>query len=148
MSLQSAKDFLRSLETDKTLQDRLQAAPDLEARRRIVQAAGFDFSLDEFNQAVDELAQASSRELTPEDLEQIAGGTARAGWGCAHDWPQQGCGGANWQHYYAGAWLWARGVMKLEPLCQTPGLLRFKLSLDLEVSVLKSLPSQTQLSLI
>ncbi|MDD2901331.1 MAG: Nif11-like leader peptide family natural product precursor [Syntrophales bacterium] len=87
MSIQSARDFLQKIENDKPLQDRLEAAPGLEARQKIVIAAGFDFTLKEFKQAVDELAKAAGRELTPQELGEIWGGSGRAGWGCKHcDW--------------------------------------------------------------
>lgn len=94
MSIQSAKDFLERSETDQDLKDRLKTAADLEARRQIIQAAGFDFTLEEFKQAVDELAKAAGQELAPEELQKIAGGTGRAGFcpfhGC-QDCPSFSC---------------------------------------------------------
>jgi len=74
MSVQSAKDFIEQLETDESLKKRLEAAVDDEARRSIIQAAGFDFTREEFHQAVGDLAAAAHRELTPEELQNIAGG--------------------------------------------------------------------------
>jgi predicted ribosomally synthesized peptide with nif11-like leader len=79
MSAQSAKDFLKRIETDQ-----LEAAADLEARRQIIKEAGFDFTVDEFKQAVAELAAAAGKELTPEELQEIAGGTARISWCTSH----------------------------------------------------------------
>ncbi|MDD2901323.1 MAG: Nif11-like leader peptide family RiPP precursor [Syntrophales bacterium] len=56
------------------MKDQLAANPDLEARRQIIQTAGFAFTFDEFKQAVEELAAAGGRELTPEELQKLAGG--------------------------------------------------------------------------
>jgi predicted ribosomally synthesized peptide with nif11-like leader len=78
MSVQSARDFIKRIETDEDLKEQLEAAPDHETRRQIVQSAGFDFTEDEFKQMVDELAAAASQELTEEELQEVAGG--RIGW--------------------------------------------------------------------
>jgi predicted ribosomally synthesized peptide with nif11-like leader len=83
MSVQSAKDFLQKTETDQVMKERLEAAPDYEARQQIIQTAGFDFTVDEFTQAIEELAAAAGKELTPEELEGIAAGVGQAGW-CPH----------------------------------------------------------------
>ncbi|RJR43268.1 MAG: Nif11-like leader peptide family natural product precursor [Deltaproteobacteria bacterium] len=77
MSIQSAKDFLKKIENDKPLQDRLKAEADLEARQRIIKEAGFDFTLAEYRQAVGEAAAAAGKELTAEELEAMAGGLGR-----------------------------------------------------------------------
>jgi predicted ribosomally synthesized peptide with nif11-like leader len=77
MSVESARDFLLRVETDKALKDRLEAVPDLKSRWRIIQANGGDFSMEEFKQAVEEMKAASGQELTPEELRDIAGG---GGW--------------------------------------------------------------------
>ncbi|MDD2901325.1 MAG: Nif11-like leader peptide family RiPP precursor [Syntrophales bacterium] len=74
MSLQSAKDFLKKIETDEALHDRLKAASNLEARQQISKAAGFDFTLAEYRQAVEGTAAAAGQELTAEQLEAVAGG--------------------------------------------------------------------------
>ncbi len=79
MSLQSARDFLQRIESDPELKGRLETAPDLESRWRIIQAAGGGFTLEEFRQVVEEIKEATARELTREELESIGGG---GGW-CA-----------------------------------------------------------------
>ncbi|MDD2901317.1 MAG: Nif11-like leader peptide family RiPP precursor [Syntrophales bacterium] len=79
MSAQSAKDFLKRIETDKDLHDRLKVAADLEARKKIIHAAGFDFTQAEYKQAVEELAAAAGHQLTPEELQGIAGGFGKSG---------------------------------------------------------------------
>ena len=82
MSVQSAKDFLQKIETDQTLKEQLEAAADQEARMKLIRAAGFDFTVDDFKQAVAELSAAAGKELTPEELQDIAAGGGRVGWWC------------------------------------------------------------------
>jgi predicted ribosomally synthesized peptide with nif11-like leader len=77
MSVQSAKDFLQRIETNRNLKDRLEAAPNHEARQQLIRSAGFDFSLDEFKQAAAELAAAAGQEWTPAELQRVAGGSGR-----------------------------------------------------------------------
>lgn len=77
MSVQSAKDFLQKIETDQALKARLEAAPDVESRQQIVQEAGFDFTLAEFRQVVDEVTRAAGKQLTPEELELVTGGLGK-----------------------------------------------------------------------
>jgi len=79
MSVQSAKDFLQKIETDQTLKEQLEAAADQEARMKLIRAAGFDFTVDDFKQAVAELSAAAGKELTPEELQDIAAGAGRTG---------------------------------------------------------------------
>ncbi|MDD2901330.1 MAG: Nif11-like leader peptide family RiPP precursor [Syntrophales bacterium] len=74
MSTQSARDFLKKIEADQALMARLKAAAGLEARQEILRAAGFDFTLAEYKQAVKEMAAAAGQQLTSEELEGIAGG--------------------------------------------------------------------------
>ncbi|MDD2901319.1 MAG: Nif11-like leader peptide family natural product precursor [Syntrophales bacterium] len=74
MSVQSAREFLIRMETDQDLKDRLAAVPDKKARQKIVRAAGFDFTLAEYKQMVEELAAAASQELSAEELQGVAGG--------------------------------------------------------------------------
>ncbi len=87
MSIQSAKDFITQIESDRTLQDRLKAAADDEARRQVIQAAGFDFTREEFKQAVAEISMAAGQELSREELDGIAAGAGRAGWCGIHAKP-------------------------------------------------------------
>ncbi|MDD2901326.1 MAG: Nif11-like leader peptide family natural product precursor [Syntrophales bacterium] len=74
MSIQAAKDFLKKIETDHALQEKLKAASGLESRQQIIQAAGFDFTLEEYKQAIEEAAAAAGKQLTAEELEAVAGG--------------------------------------------------------------------------
>ncbi len=61
------------------MRERLEAAPNLESRWKIIQAAGIDFTREEFEQVVEEMAAAAGQDLTSEDLDEITGGV---GW-CA-----------------------------------------------------------------
>lgn len=79
MSIQSVKDLLQKLEADQALKKQLEAAADHETRLQIIRAAGFDFTVEEFKQAMAELSAAAGKELTPEELQDIAAGAVR-GW--------------------------------------------------------------------
>jgi len=79
MSIQSAKEFVQKFNADQTLKERLEAAANHEARLQLIQAAGFDFTMEEFKQAVAELSDAAGQELTPEELRNIAGGVGLPG---------------------------------------------------------------------
>ncbi|RJR43258.1 MAG: Nif11-like leader peptide family natural product precursor [Deltaproteobacteria bacterium] len=88
MSVQSAKDFLKRIHTDQALRHQLDAAADLSARKQVLKEAGFDFTVAEYQQVVEELAAAAGKELTPEELQGVAGGFGRggkAGSGCILD---------------------------------------------------------------
>jgi predicted ribosomally synthesized peptide with nif11-like leader len=75
MSAQAAKDFLKKLQSDPSLKAKFQKAPDQATRHRMAKEAGFDFTLPEFKQAVDEVtAAAGEGELTEEQLKDVAGG--------------------------------------------------------------------------
>ncbi|MDD2901327.1 MAG: Nif11-like leader peptide family RiPP precursor [Syntrophales bacterium] len=74
MSLQAARDYLKKIKTDQALQEKVKAATDLEARQRLIKAAGFDFTLAEYRQAIEGAAAAAGKELTAEQLEAVAGG--------------------------------------------------------------------------
>ncbi len=77
MSLQAAKDFLQKLQSEQELKAKFQNAADEDARHQLAKAAGFDFTLEEFKQAVKEmLASGEDEELTADQLKKIAGGYA------------------------------------------------------------------------
>ncbi len=73
MSVQSAKDFLAKVKEDKSLADSLGSAADNDARKAIAVKAGFDFTKTEMKDA---LNAVSSRELSDEDLDTVAGGSS------------------------------------------------------------------------
>lgn len=72
MSTKSAKEFLERLKQDKALREKLHAVKDREERLSIARDMGFDFTHEEWK-------EMSSDELTPEDLNLVAGG------GCGDD---------------------------------------------------------------
>lgn len=76
MSLQGAQEFLKKLESDPDLKARFINAPDTATWHQMAKDAGFDFSLDEFKQALDERSTApEAGELKPEELQAIVGGS-------------------------------------------------------------------------
>jgi len=67
MSLESAKAFLDKLKHDEKFREQCTNAASHEERRKLVKAAGFDFTTAELDQV--------SGELSLEELEQVVGGT-------------------------------------------------------------------------
>ena len=86
MSVQSAKEFLKRIETDEALQKKLEAVDNLETRQQLIREAGFDFTLAEYRQVVEEIAATAGQQLTPDELQQVAAGLGRRlGSACAPD---------------------------------------------------------------
>lgn len=80
MSVQAAKDFLKKLQSDSSLKAKFQNASDQATRHRMAKEAGFDFTLPEFKQTLDEVtAAAEEGELTEDQLQAVAGGWCGAG---------------------------------------------------------------------
>ena len=83
MSIESAREFIKQIETDQTLLGRLKAASGLDAQQQVIKEAGFDFTLDEYKQVVEELTLAAGQEISPEESQKIAAGLGwRAGVAC------------------------------------------------------------------
>ena len=74
MSVESAKNFLKKFAKDDDFRAQLEKAADLEARQVIAKAAGFDFTKAELHECV-----SANSELSDDDLENVAGGSA-CGW--------------------------------------------------------------------
>ncbi|MCK5539286.1 MAG: Nif11-like leader peptide family RiPP precursor [Deltaproteobacteria bacterium] len=72
MSVQSAKDFLKKFSKDSDFRTKLESAADDAARQALTKAAGFDFSKAELQ----EVTGGGSAELSDDDLEKVAGGSA------------------------------------------------------------------------
>ena len=72
MSLESAKEFTKRLMTDKAFRDKFSSIPDLAARKSAVAAAGYSFTKEEMQEAVQILQQPG--ELADAELEGVAGG--------------------------------------------------------------------------
>jgi predicted ribosomally synthesized peptide with nif11-like leader len=86
MSVRSAKKFLQRMETDQDLQKKLESVDNLETRQQLIREAGFDFTLADYRQAVEEIAVVAGKQLTPEELQQVAAGLGRRlGSTCAPD---------------------------------------------------------------
>lgn len=71
MSLESAKVYLKQFSTDADFRASLESATTPEARKSIINEAGYDFSRDE----VQSLAlEATQGQLTEQELEAVSGG--------------------------------------------------------------------------
>lgn len=66
MSVESAKEFLEKVQSDEKFRNEVGAIEGTEERIKFIKEAGFDFTEEEFNQV--------RKELTPETLDDIAGG--------------------------------------------------------------------------
>ena len=73
MSVENAKSFIEKLNSDETFLKQIAGAGSDEARLKVAQEAGFEFSTEELTSAID---QFSSEELSEEELEVVAGGAA------------------------------------------------------------------------
>jgi predicted ribosomally synthesized peptide with nif11-like leader len=71
MSEEQLKAFLEAVKADAGLQEKLNAAADADAIVAIAKEVGFMISVDELQRA-----QAVGEELSDEELERVAGGTA------------------------------------------------------------------------
>ena len=86
MSLESASEYLRRLATDPAFVDEAKAAKSAEARRAVIAAAGYDFTLEELAEARSlELSDEESREqaISDGELAEVFGGS---GQDLPHDW--------------------------------------------------------------
>ncbi len=66
MSIESAKTFLDRIQNDEELKNKIAALGSKAERIEFIKGEGFDFTEEEFNQA--------RKELTPESLDEVAGG--------------------------------------------------------------------------
>lgn len=71
MSVQNAKDFLKKYSNDGDFKSKLEAAASDDDRKKMVKAAGFDFTQAELKEVM-----GASAELSDDDLEKVAGGNA------------------------------------------------------------------------
>lgn len=75
MSVQAAQDFLEKLQSDQNLKAIFRDNPDPATRHQLALDAGFDFTLEEFEQTLRaQPAGPDAVEMSPEELEKVAGG--------------------------------------------------------------------------
>ena len=74
MSVESAKEFLKKLSKDEAFKKAIEGAASDEERQKLVKDAGFEFTKAEIKEV-----SGGSAELSDDDLEKVAGGSA-AGW--------------------------------------------------------------------
>jgi predicted ribosomally synthesized peptide with nif11-like leader len=72
VSTQGVTALLERVQNDQGFRERLEAAPTAEAKRQIVQDAGFDVGRSDLPAL---RAQAGLQDMSDEDLERVAGGT-------------------------------------------------------------------------
>jgi predicted ribosomally synthesized peptide with nif11-like leader len=70
MSVSSAKAFIEKVQSDSAFRRKLEDAPSDDERKKIIKAAGFDFTKDEIKSAASEHGA-----LSDEELDKVAGGS-------------------------------------------------------------------------
>jgi predicted ribosomally synthesized peptide with nif11-like leader len=73
MSIESAKDFYQKITTDETFRTQLQNTAS-EERIALIQAAGYDFTPEEWEAASAEISESSNHELSDAELTEVSGG--------------------------------------------------------------------------
>jgi predicted ribosomally synthesized peptide with nif11-like leader len=75
MSIENAKAFYQRMTEDSDFRTPFESASTKEERQQLIKDAGYDFTADEWQEAVAEIQAADSdEELQEEELEAIAGG--------------------------------------------------------------------------
>ena len=75
MTIESAKNFYQRMSEDAAFRTPFETASTKEERQQLIKDAGYDFTADEWQQAMIEIqATDSDEELSEEALEAIAGG--------------------------------------------------------------------------
>ncbi|MBC6430120.1 Nif11-like leader peptide family natural product precursor [Nostoc sp. HG1] len=75
MSIESAKAFYSRMTTDETFRSQLEQATSIEERQQILQAAGYEFTSEEWEATKAEFqASNDSRELSDSELQAVSGG--------------------------------------------------------------------------
>ena len=77
MTIESAKAFYQRMTEDNTFRTPFEEAPNKEERQQLIKDAGYDFTADEWQEAVTKIQTTDyDEELKEEELEAIAGGVA------------------------------------------------------------------------
>ena len=74
MSAENVQAFLEKLNSDETLLNQIAEAGDDEVRLQMAREAGYEFTAEEFNNVVTNMAGAVDEELSEDQLEAVAGG--------------------------------------------------------------------------
>ena len=75
MSIESAKAFYSRMTTDETFRSQLEQATSIEERQQILQAAGYEFTSEEWEAAKAEFETSNaSSELSDSELQAVSGG--------------------------------------------------------------------------
>jgi predicted ribosomally synthesized peptide with nif11-like leader len=77
MSIESAKAFYSRMTTDETFRSQVEQAASKEERQQILQAAGYDFTPEEWKAATAQIQESKAdSELSEAQLEAVSGGVA------------------------------------------------------------------------
>ncbi len=78
MSMESAKKFIKRLQTDDDFLQQVKGCKDFEERNKFVKSEGFDFTAEEINRLKDEFTDDDSRRTV---FNEAVAGYDNAGWG-------------------------------------------------------------------
>ncbi|MEH1992178.1 Nif11-like leader peptide family natural product precursor [Nostoc sp.] len=77
MSIESAKAFYSKMTTDETFRSQLEQAASKEERQQIIQAAGYNFTPEEWQAATAQIQESKAdSELSEAQLKAVSGGVA------------------------------------------------------------------------
>ncbi|MEH2326478.1 MAG: Nif11-like leader peptide family natural product precursor [Nostoc sp.] len=74
MSTESARAFYQKVSTDEAFANQLRNADSDDQRFATIQAAGYDFTPEEWATVVDQIKQSNDQELSESQLEAVSGG--------------------------------------------------------------------------
>ena len=80
MSVESARAFYERMITDEAFRTQQQSAASDDERREIIQAAGYNFTPEEWEAAVAQISESSEGELSDAELTAVSGGVSLPGW--------------------------------------------------------------------
>lgn len=89
MSIESAKAFYSRMTTDEAFRTQLEQAASKEKRQQIIQAAGYEFTSEEWQAATAQIHESKAdSELGEAQLEAVSGGVVQAIYGAiwTDDW--------------------------------------------------------------
>ncbi|WP_019503882.1 Nif11-like leader peptide family natural product precursor [Pleurocapsa sp. PCC 7319] len=90
MSIESAKAFYQRMTDDASFRTPFEAELSKEERQQLIKDSGYDFTAEEWQQAMTEIQAArSNEELNEEELEAIAGGAVAAMYGVVFPWDNE-----------------------------------------------------------
>lgn len=74
MTVESARAFYERMDSDETFRTQFQTAASSDERRAILQAAGYDFTPEQWEAALAQISESSNEEFSEVELTAVSGG--------------------------------------------------------------------------